>query len=34
MHIAWAGCIITKTLPFHTYYSCAGSVIRSCVLPW
>jgi hypothetical protein len=28
--IAWAGCIVTKTLLFHTYYSCAGSVIRSC----
>jgi hypothetical protein len=25
-----AGSIVTKTLLFHTYYSCAGSVIRSC----
>jgi hypothetical protein len=28
--IAWAGHIVTKTLLFHTYYSCAGSVIGSC----
>jgi hypothetical protein len=27
MSIVWAGCIVTKTLLFHTYYSCAGSVI-------
>jgi hypothetical protein len=30
MCIVWAGCIVTKTLLFHTYYSCAGSVIGSC----
>jgi hypothetical protein len=28
MCIAWAGCIVTKTLLLHTY--CAGSVIGSC----
>jgi hypothetical protein len=22
MHIAWAGSIVTKTLPFHAHYSC------------
>jgi hypothetical protein len=30
MCIAWAGRIVTKILLFHTYYSCAGFVIRSC----
>jgi hypothetical protein len=30
MHIAWAGHIVTKTLLFHTCYSCADSVIGSC----
>jgi hypothetical protein len=30
MRIARAGSIVTKTLLFHTYYSCAGSVIGSC----
>jgi hypothetical protein len=30
--IAQAGSIVTKTLLFHTYYSCAGSVIGSCTL--
>jgi hypothetical protein len=30
MLIAWAGSIVTKTLLFHTYCSCAGSVTRSC----
>jgi hypothetical protein len=30
MLIARAGHIVTKTLLLHTYYSCAGSVIRSC----
>jgi hypothetical protein len=30
MRIAWAGSTVTKTLLFHTYYSCAGSVIGSC----
>jgi hypothetical protein len=30
MCIVQAGSIVTKTLLFHTYYSCAGSVIRSC----
>jgi hypothetical protein len=24
------GCVVTKTLLFHTHYSCAGSVIGSC----
>jgi hypothetical protein len=31
MCIAWAGSIVTKTLLFHTYYSCAGSVMGSCI---
>jgi hypothetical protein len=31
MCIARAGRIVTKTLLFHTYYSCAGSVIGSCM---
>jgi hypothetical protein len=30
MHTTQAGRVVTKTLLFHTYYSCAGSVIRSC----
>jgi hypothetical protein len=30
MHIVWAGRIVTKTLLFHAYYSCAGSVLGSC----
>jgi hypothetical protein len=30
MHTTWAGSVVTRTLLFHTYYSCAGSVIRSC----
>jgi hypothetical protein len=30
MRTVWAGSIVTKTLLFHTYYSCAGSVIGSC----
>jgi hypothetical protein len=30
MCIAQAGHIVTKTLLFHTHYSCAGSVIGSC----
>jgi hypothetical protein len=30
MRTAWAGSIVTKTVLFHTYYSCEGSVIRSC----
>jgi hypothetical protein len=30
MCIAWARHIVTKVLLFHTYYSCAGSVIGSC----
>jgi hypothetical protein len=25
-----AGSVVTKTLVFHTYYSCAGTVIGSC----
>jgi hypothetical protein len=30
MHTTQARSIVTKTLLFHTYYSCAGSVIGSC----
>jgi hypothetical protein len=30
MHTTWGGNVVTRTLLFHTYYSCAGSVIRSC----
>jgi hypothetical protein len=39
LYLFWAGCIISlllltwsssRTLLFHTYYSCAGSDIRSC----
>jgi hypothetical protein len=30
MYTIWAGNVVTRTLLFHTYYSCAGSVIRSC----
>jgi hypothetical protein len=30
MHITRAGNVVTRTLLFHTYYSCAGSVIGSC----
>jgi hypothetical protein len=30
MHITQAGSVVTRTLLFHTYYSCAGSVIGSC----
>jgi hypothetical protein len=30
MHTTWTGNVVTRTLLFHTYYSCAGSVIRSC----
>jgi hypothetical protein len=29
MHTTWAGSVFTRTLFFHTYYSCAGSVIGS-----
>jgi hypothetical protein len=29
MHTTQAGSVVTRTLLFHTYYSCAGSVIRS-----
>jgi hypothetical protein len=29
MHTTQAGSI-TRILPFHSYYSCAGTVIRSC----
>jgi hypothetical protein len=30
MHTTWARSVVTRTLIFHTCYSCAGSVIRSC----
>jgi hypothetical protein len=30
MHATWAGSVVTETLLFHTYYSCAGSVTGSC----
>jgi hypothetical protein len=30
MHTTWAGSVVTRTLLFHTYYSCAGSIIGSC----
>jgi hypothetical protein len=29
MHITRAGIVVTKTLVFHTYYSCAVTVVRS-----
>jgi hypothetical protein len=29
MNTTWAG-NVTKTLAFHTYYSCAGTVVGSC----
>jgi hypothetical protein len=31
VHITQAGSVVTKTLLFHTYYYCAGSVIGSCI---
>jgi hypothetical protein len=30
MRTTQAGSVVTRALLFHTYYSCAGSVIRSC----
>jgi hypothetical protein len=30
MHTTWTGSVVTRTLLFHIYYSCAGTVIRSC----
>jgi hypothetical protein len=30
MHTSRAGSVVTRTLLFHTYYSCAGSVMGSC----
>jgi hypothetical protein len=30
MHTTWAGNVVSRTLLFRTYYSCAGSVIGSC----
>jgi hypothetical protein len=30
MHTIQVGSIVTRTLLFHTYYSCAGTVIGSC----
>jgi hypothetical protein len=29
LHTTWADSVVTRTLLFHTYYSCAGSVIGS-----
>jgi hypothetical protein len=29
MHFTWAGSVVTRTLLFHSYYSCAGTVIGS-----
>jgi hypothetical protein len=29
VHTTQAGSVVTRTLLFHTYYSCAGSVIGS-----
>jgi hypothetical protein len=30
MHTTWAGSIVTRILLFHTYCSCAGTVIGAC----
>jgi hypothetical protein len=30
MHITQAGSAVTKTLVFHTYYSCAGTIVGLC----
>jgi hypothetical protein len=30
MHTTQAGSVVTRTLLFHAYYSCTGTVIRSC----
>jgi hypothetical protein len=30
MCTTWAGSAVTKTLIFHTYYFCAGSIVESC----
>jgi hypothetical protein len=30
IHTSQAGNVVTRTLLFHTYYSCAGTDIRSC----
>jgi hypothetical protein len=30
VHTIWAGNVVTRILLVHNYYSCAGSVIRSC----
>jgi hypothetical protein len=30
MHSTQAGSVVTKTWLFHTYYSCAGTIIRLC----
>jgi hypothetical protein len=30
MCITWAGSAVTKTLVFHTYYSCVGTIVGSC----
>jgi hypothetical protein len=32
VHTTWAGNVVTRTLLFHTYHSCAGStVLGSCI---
>jgi hypothetical protein len=30
MHTTWVGSAVTKTLVFHTYYSCEGTIVGSC----
>jgi hypothetical protein len=30
MHSPCSGSAVTKTLVFHTYYSCAGTIVGSC----
>jgi hypothetical protein len=30
MHTTQIGIVVTRTLLFHSYYSCAGTVIGSC----
>jgi hypothetical protein len=31
MHTTQAGSVAARTLLFHTYYSCAGTIMRSCM---
>jgi hypothetical protein len=30
MYTTWARSVVTKTLVFHTYYYCSGTVVGSC----